>query len=150
MSRLALALALVVAPLALPAVARAQDAVQQVVQPEPLAADAPTAKQALALVELLLAGDRGKVDAFLKANGAESFTTSADYAPTLDGLLAELKQGARVVVGQDGFTARRGTGVGVRLAQSAGGETERGVIVQLEPSAPHRVLGVRVAAIRVQ
>ena len=148
MQRVALALALLAAPLALPAVAAAQEAQQQVVNPEPLAADAPTAKVALGLAQLMLAGDRAKVDAYVKEHAAAS-AGAAELAAMIGEAMEALKTGPRVVVGQDGFAAGGGVGVGVQLAESAGGEVTRGIIVRMEPAAPHRIVAVRVAGIRI-
>ena len=152
MQRLVLAAALALAALAPPAsVARAQEAQQQVLNPEPIAADAPTAKRALGLVELLLAGDAKKAEAYLAANGAESLTTGGAVASTVASLITQLKQGPRVVDGQDGFGdgARGGVGVGVRLSPEAGATATRAVVVRMEPEAPHRILGVGIAEIQI-
>lgn len=152
MQRLALLAALVVAPLALSAsAARAQEAQQQVLNPEPIAADAPAAKQALGLVVLLLAGDAKQAEAYLAANGAESLTSGGAVASTVASLIEELKQGPRVLDGQDGFGdgARGGVGVGVRLSTAAGAPATRAVVVRMEPEAPHRILSVRIAQIQI-
>ena len=152
MQRLALAAALALAGLALPAsAARAQEVQQQVLSPEPIAADTPTAKQALGLVELLLAGDAKKAEAYLTANGAASLTSGGAVASTVASLIEELKQGPRVVDGQDGFGAgaRGGVGVGVRLSTKAGEPATRAVVVRMESEAPHRILDVRLAQIQI-
>ena len=153
MQRLALAAALALAALALPAsAAHAQEARQQVLSPEPIAADAPTAKRALGLVELLLAGDAKQAEAYLAAHGAASLTSGGALASTVAALIEELKQGPRVVDGQDGFGAaggRAGVGVGVRLSTEAGAPPTRAVVVRMEADAPHRILDVRVAQIQI-
>ena len=149
MRRIALALAVLLAPLALPTTAAAQEERRQVVNPEPLAADAPTAKQALALLELLLAGDQAKAESFLKEHGAASLAGSADLAARVTEAIQTLKTGPRVVVGQDGFAAQGGVGVGVRLADTASGEPTRALVLRMESGAPHRILALRVTAIQI-
>ena len=149
MRRIALALAVLFAPLALPAVTGAQEARQQVVNPEPIAADAPTAKVALGLAHLMLAGDRAMVDAYLQEHAAASVAGSAELAAAITEAMDALKTGPRVVVGQDGFAGERAVGVGVQLAEQAGGEVTRGIIVRMDAAAPHRITAVRVAAIRI-
>jgi hypothetical protein len=146
MKRRTLSLALLVAALTAPVAALHA---QESIRPEPIAADAPTAKQALALAKLLLAGDREKVDSYLKANGAESFTKSEGYAAAVSSILQDLKEGPRAVVGQDGFSSARGTGVGVQLAPDAGGQPTRAIVVWMDSAAPHRINGLRVASIQI-
>lgn len=133
-----LALALLAAPLALSA--------QEALTPEPLAADAPTAKQARAVAELLLAGDRTKLDAYFATNGAKELTGSSTFAAEVAELLEEVKTGARTIVRFDDVGQNR---VGVALARDAGGSPERAIVVTMEPTAPHRVKSLRLARIQI-
>ena len=133
---------------ALPLIAAsaATAAAQQITNPPELAADAPTAKQARAIAELLLAGDRKKVDAWLAANGAPSFTGSATFASDVTELIEALKTGPRTILRFDDAGPTR---VGVVLARAAGGDPERALVVAIDPAAPHRVTALRLARIQI-
>jgi hypothetical protein len=120
----------------------------QRIQPQPISADAPTAKRALGLSTALIAGDREKVEAYLKEHGASAFLANPEYQATIASLLAELKQGARVVIGQDGFEGRNEVGVGIVLSTDAGGAPTRAIVVRMETAAPHRITGLRMAQIQ--
>ena len=138
---LALALA---AMSALPAAdAHAQQA--QMMMPEPIAESAPTAQRAKAVAELILAGDRARLDAYLKEHAAPDFLKSDGYAAALDGAIEATRTGARTIVGYDALGDR---GVGVTLGTAAGSEAERAIIVGLETAAPHRVTDLRMARIQ--
>ena len=141
----AFALVLCAAPLA---TATAQmERQQQQLTPEPIADDAPTAKQARAVAELLLAGDRAKLEAFLATNAAPSFTGSASYAADVTALLEAVKTGPRTIVRMDGLGA---VGVAAALGTDASASPERAVIVRMDPTAPHQITGIRVVRIRVE
>jgi hypothetical protein len=140
------AIALFAAMSLIPAAAQAQEG--QRIQPQPISADAPTAKRALGLSTALLSGDQAKVEAYLKEHGAPAFLSSPDYKSTITALLAELKQGARVVIGQDGFEGRNDVGVGIVLSTDAGGAPTRAIVVRMETAAPHRITALRMAQIQ--
>lgn len=119
-------------------------AAQEALSPEAISDSAPTAKQARAIAELLLAGDRAKIDAYLVANGAPSFTTGASYAADLDRVLAILKTGARTIVRMDGVGPSR---VAAALGDAPGANPVRAIVVGMDPAAPHRIMSLRMARI---
>ena len=128
------------------ATATAQAQQQQQLTPEPIADDAPTARQARAVAELLLAGDRAKLEKFLETNAAASFTKSSSYADELTQLIDSLKTGPRTIVRMDGL----GTiGVAAALGQDAGADPERAIVVRMDPTAPHRITAIRIARIQI-
>ena len=136
---LALALALSSAPFA---VAAAQG---EQLMPEPISDSAPTAKQARAVAELLLAGDRAKLESYLAANAAPTWTSSANYAAQLTQILEAVKTGPRTIVRMDGLGA---VGVAAALGASEGANPERAIIVRMDPAAPHRITGLGLAQIQ--
>ena len=136
---LALTLALTAAPLA---IAGGQEALM----PEPISADAPIAKQARAVAELVLAGDRAKLEAFLKENAAPSYLESAAYATQLTEVLEAAKTGARTIVRLDGLGA---VGVGAALGTDANAKPERAIVIRMDPTAPHRITGLQLVPIQV-
>jgi hypothetical protein len=137
---LIIALALTAAPIA---IASAQE---ERITPEAIADDAPTAKQARAAADVLLGGDRRKIDAFFATNGAPAFTGSATYASDLTAILETLKTGARSIVRMDGIGPSR---VAAALATAPGAEPERAIVVGMDPAAPYRITSLRLARIQV-
>lgn len=135
---LAAILLVLAAPLALGA--------QQMMQPTPLAADAPTAVRARAAADLLLAGDAAKLAAYVREHGAASLTGRATLDAELAQLLDLVKAGARAVVRIDALGDTR---VGIALGASATAEPERAILVGLEKDAPHRITGLRVVEVRM-
>lgn len=133
----------------LPVSLEAQEGQQVIVQPQPIEADAPTAKVALALAQLLLAGDRAKIDTHLKEHGAAAFVGGDGYATAIGAALDALKSGPRTIVGQDGFDSPRGPMVGVQLADAAGDSPTRAIVVRLEGTGAYKVANVRVVAISI-
>ena len=107
------------------------DAQMQVTDPPALDPATPRAQRARAAAELVLGGDRAKLDAWLKENGAPDVHTE-----NLDRVLELARTGARTVRRYDDLPDG---GVGVVLASAAGAEPERAIIVRLEQAAPHRV-----------
>ena len=103
----------------------------QVVNPPALDSATPRAQRARAAADLVLAGDRAKLDAWLKENGAPDVHTE-----NLDRVLELARTGARTVLRYDDLPDGA---VGVVLASAVGAEPERAIIVRLESAAPHRV-----------
>ena len=132
-----LALALTTAPVTIAAA-------QEALSPEAISDSAPMAKQARAIAELLLAGDRAKIDKFLAANGAASLAGSATYAADIDQVMEVLKTGARTIVRMDGLGPNR---VAAALGDKAGDEPVRAIVVGMDPAAPHRITFLRMARI---
>ena len=103
----------------------------QVIDPPALDPATPRAQRAKAAADLVLGGDRAKLDAWLKENGAPDVHTE-----NLERLLELARTGARTVLRYDDLPDGA---VGVVLASAAGAEPERAIIVRLESAAPHRV-----------
>ena len=103
----------------------------QVINPPALDSSTPRAQRARAAADLVLGGDRAKLDAWLKENGAPDVHTE-----NLDRILELTRTGARTVLRYDDLPDG---GVGVVLASAAGAEPERAIIVRLETAAPFRV-----------
>jgi hypothetical protein len=112
--------------------------------PRPIDAQAPTAQRARAVADLVLAGDREKLESYLKENAAPEYVSAPAFASDVTAVLDAVKTGARTVARLDGLGA---AGVGVALAQKSGAPLERAIVVRLEPAAPHRVTGLRVVPI---
>lgn len=106
-----------------------------ILQPEPIDSAAPHARRARAVAELLLAGDRQKVESYLQEHGAPGMTSTDTFGDELSFLLDRLAAGARTIVRLDGLGAG---GVGVVLA-AEDGVPQRAVLVQVDVDAPHRV-----------
>jgi hypothetical protein len=109
----------------------------QVVNPTALDPATPRAQRAKAAAELVLGGDRAKLDAWLKEHGAPELQTA-----NLDRLLEAARTGPRTVLRYDDLPDGS---VGVVLASAAGAEPERAIVVRLEPAAPHRVTRLGMA-----
>jgi hypothetical protein len=107
------------------------DAQVQVIDPPALDPATPRAQRAKAAADLVLGGDRAKLDAWLKEHGAPNVHTE-----NLDRLLELARTGARTVLRYDDLPDGA---VGVVLASAAGAEPERAIVVLLEQAAPHRV-----------
>ena len=106
--------------------------------------DAPTARIAREVADLVLAGDRGTLETYLKQHSAPAYASAPSFAADLTALLDGIKTGPRTVVRLDGLGR---VGVGVALATSAGDQPQRAIVVALEPDAPHRILGLRLVPI---
>ena len=113
--------------------------------PEAVDETSPKARRARVVGELVLAGDRAKLEAYLQENGAPSFLTRPSLAAEVAAALETAKSGARTIVRLDGLGQ---AGIGVALAKDAGGEPERAIFVGLEPAAPHRITRLSVVEIR--
>jgi hypothetical protein len=114
---------------------------EQIINPPALDPATPRAQRAKAAADLVLGGDRAKLDAWLKENGAPDVFTE-----NLDRLLELARTGARTVLRYDDLPSGN---VGVVLAGAAGGEPERAIIVMLEPAAPHRVTRLGLGRLNV-
>ena len=112
--------------------------------PRPIPADAPPAKRARAVADLVLAGDREKLESHLKENAVPEYVSAPRFATELTAALDAVKSGPRTVVRLDGLGR---VGVGVAMAKENGAPPERAIVVRLEPDAPHRVTGIQVVRI---
>ena len=134
---IALTAALLVAP-------AADAGAQQPIVPQAIDSSSAPAKRARAVAELVLAGDRRKLEAYLKANAAPAYAGAPSFNSALTELLDATAKGARTIVRLDGLGAM---GVGVALAQGRADQPERAIVVGLEPAAPHRVTALRIVPI---
>lgn len=134
---LALAAALVVTP-------AATAGAQETLTPRPISADDPSAQRARAVADLVLAGDRQKLEGYLKEHAAPSYVSGSTFASELTELLDGVKTGARTIGRLDGLA---NVGVGVALTKAAGGQLERAIVVRMEKEAPHRISGLSLVPI---
>lgn len=106
------------------------------VEPEPLEATHPRAKQAAALVALLLEGQRAAVLEMLAAQGTPGLATNPQTLKTVDAELARLaKQGYTIAE----FLTGRGTDVVVEL--SSQGAKPTNIVIRFTTDEPHRIAG---------
>ena len=130
------------AVLATAPVARA--AAQQVVTPQPADTTTPVARRARAVAELLLAGDRARLDAYLKEGATADYLADAAFTRDLAALLDLAGRGARDIVRIDGLGDAR---IGVALGEASGSPPVRAIIVGMEAQAPYRVRALSMARI---
>ena len=130
--------------LALPASAGAQE--RERLTPEPIEATAPVAVRAREIADLILAGDRTRLEQYLREHGAASYTGSTTFANDVSQLLDGVKDGARTIVRLDGLGGAR---VGVALGRDASASPERAIIVRMEEQAPHRITALMLARISI-
>ena len=145
MSMSRLWLAAIAVMLALPAASAAAQQGERLT-PEPLDATAPVAVRAREVADLVLAGDRAKLEQYLRQHGAASFTGSATFADDVSQLLDTAKEGARTIVRLDGLGGAR---VGVALGREQDGTPERAIVVLMENAAPHRISGLSLVRISI-
>ena len=106
------------------------------VTPEPLPADHPRAKQAAAVVMLLLDGNRAAVIKVLRTEGTPEFVTGPDFEGIVDKQLGEIgKKGYAIGEFQTGL----GADVVVELTSSSTGKLLFVVRFTMQP--PHRIEG---------
>ena len=109
------------------------------VEPGPMAADHPLAKQAAAIVEHILAGDRASVIAAMKKDGTPELAASPMLETQIDRHIERVaKKGYKI----EGFNTGRGADVIVRLS---GGPEETNVVVRFSAGAPHKLEGLAQA-----
>lgn len=125
---------LFVSPIA--AFAQAPAGPHQMVQPEPMEASHPRAKQAAALVQLILAGDRAAVIKVLQSDGSPVVQKSPDLGEVVDKQIARLANKGYAIAE---FMTGLGADVVVQLAGGREGETN--IVIRFTPEAPHRIDG---------
>jgi hypothetical protein len=127
--------------LLLVAVCDVQTAVAQtpqggMVQPAPLEASHPRAKEAAALVDLILKGQREAVLILLREKGTPAFAKSPELETTVDAQIARLANKGYTIAE---FLTGRGADVIVELTGKSGEPTN--VVIRFTPDAPHRIEG---------
>ena len=111
----------------------------QAVEPGPMAADHPLAKQAAALVDQILAGNRDAVIAAMKKDGTAEWAASPMLEAQVDRHIERVaKKGYKI----EGFNTGRGADVIVRLT---GGPEPTNVVVRFSAAAPHKLEGLAQA-----
>ena len=140
-----LSLAAIAVMLTLPAASAAAQQGERLT-PEPLEATAPVAVRAREVADLVLAGDRAKLEQYLRQHGVASFTGSATFADDVSQVLDLVKDGARTIVRLDGLGGAR---VGVALGREQNGTPERAIFVSMEEAAPHRITGLSLVRISI-
>jgi hypothetical protein len=106
------------------------------VEPTPLETDHPRAKQAAALVEQLLAGNRDAVLEILRTEGTAEVARSAAIETTVDTQIARLAHKGYKI---DQFMTGRGADVIVELAGANVEDTN--IVIRFTPDEPHRIEG---------
>ena len=112
----------------------------QVMQPEPMNPSEPRAKQAVALVDMILKGNRESVLAALRADAAPSVAHSPELEKAVDEQIARLANKGYAVME---ILTGRGADVFVSLQSPKAEETN--IVVRFTAAAPHRVEGFTVA-----
>ena len=111
----------------------------QAVEPGPMAADHPRAKQAAAIVEQILAGNRDAVIATMKKEGTPEWAASPMLEAQVDRHIERVaKKGYKI----SDFNTGRGADVIVRLT---GGPEDTNVVVRFSAGTPHKLEGLAQA-----
>ena len=108
----------------------------QMVEPAPLAPNEPRAKQASAIVELILKGDRAGLIKVLQADAAASFVKASEFEQVVDAQIARLANKGYAVIQ---LMTGRGADVFVELESAKAEPTN--IVVRFTVDAPHRVEG---------
>jgi hypothetical protein len=119
---------------------------QQLIVPEALDPSSPRVLRARAVVDLVLAGDRPALEAYLKEHGTDALLADTLLAGRLTTLIETARTGARSIARVDGVPEGA---VAVALAPSADGAPERALIVGLEPGAPYRISRLRIVRMSI-
>jgi hypothetical protein len=106
------------------------------VQPEPLEASHPRAREASAVVELILKGDRDAVLKRLRDNGTPAFARSPELETVVDAQIARLANRGYTIAE---FMTGRGADVIVELTGKSGQPDN--LVIRFTADAPHRIEG---------
>ena len=117
-------------------IAAAQNPQGEMVQPTPLEASHPRAKEAAALVDLILKGEREAVLTLLREKGTAAFAKSPQLETTVEAQLTRLANKGYTVAE---FLTGRGADVIVELTGKSGEPTN--VVIRFTPDPPHRIEG---------
>ena len=117
-------------------IAIAQSPQAGMVQPTPLEATDPRAKEAAAVVDLILKGQRQAVLTLLREKGTPALAKSPELEKGVEAQIARLaNQGYTIAE----FATGRGSDVIVELTGKSGEPTN--IVIRFTPDAPHRIEG---------
>jgi hypothetical protein len=114
----------------------AQSPGQEMVSPSPLEAEHPRAKQAAALVALILKGDRAAVLNSMKAEGTAALAKNPELESVVDAQIARLANKGYAIAE---FMTGRGADVIVEL--TATGAEPTNIVIRFTADAPHKFEG---------
>ena len=116
--------------------AAAQSPQGEMVQPAPLEASHPRAKEAAAVVDLILKGQRDAVLSLLREKGTPAFAKSPELETAVEAQIARLANKGYTVAE---FMTGRGADVIVELTGKSGEPTN--LVIRFTTDAPHRIEG---------
>jgi hypothetical protein len=117
-------------------IAVAQSPQGAMVQPTPLDASDPRAKEAAAVVDLILKGQREAVLTLLREKGTAAFAKSPELATGVEAQITRLANKGYTIAE---FSTGRGADVIVELTGKSGEPTN--VVIRFTPDPPHRIEG---------
>ena len=117
-------------------IASAQSPQGAMVQPTPLEATDARAKEAAAVVDLILKGQREAVLTLLREKGTAAFAKSPELETAVDAQITRLANKGYTVAE---FLTGRGADVIVELTGKSGEPTN--LVIRFTPDAPHRIEG---------
>ena len=117
-------------------IALAQSPQGGMVQPTPLEASHPRAKEAAAVVDLILKGQREAVLTLLREKGTPAFATSAELETAVEAQITRLANKGYTVAE---FSTGRGADVIVELTGKSGEPTN--LVIRFTADPPHRIEG---------
>jgi hypothetical protein len=115
-------------------IAVAQNPQSEMVQPTPLEASHPRAKDAAAVVDLILKGQREAVLTLLREKGTPALAKSPELETMVETQITRLANKGYTV---GDFLTGRGADVIVELTAKSGEPTN--VVIRFTPDAPHRI-----------
>ena len=117
-------------------IAVAQSPQGGMVEPTPLEASHPRAKEAAAVVDLILKGQREAVLALLRENGTAAFAKSPELETAVEAQIARLANKGYTIAE---FLTGRGADVIVELTGKSGEPAN--LVIRFTPDPPHRIEG---------
>ena len=106
------------------------------VQPTPLEANDPRAKEAAAVVELILNGQREALLTLLREKGTPALAKSTELETTVDAQITRLANKGFTIAE---FMTGRGADVIVELTAKSGAPGN--IVIRFTPDPPHRIEG---------
>ncbi len=117
-------------------IAVAQSPQGEMVQPTPLEASHPRAKEAAAVVDLILKGQREAVLTLLCEKGTPAFANSPELETAVEAQITRLANKGYAIAE---FLTGRGADVIVELTGKSGEPTN--LVIRFTPDPPHRIEG---------
>jgi hypothetical protein len=117
-------------------IAVAQSPQGEMVQPAPLEASHARAKEAAAVVDLILTGQREAVLTLLREKGTPAFVKGPEFEAAVDAQITRLANKGYTIAE---FLTGRGADVIVELTGKSGEPTN--LVIRFTPDSPHRVEG---------